>query len=252
MRPVDRSISGRAQRTPDLFLCHSSRDKEVVLQLAEDLSLCGVDVWLDEWELHPGEDLYRVIGDALQKARYVGLILGENFGDSEWPQQEMDAALARQNAEHRALVLPIVIGGAQLPPFLVGKLHIDLRESAIRFGGLALIAAHVQGVPPQDIHDAIRNLRPQSLGACLGALADTGLVPTMVLSKEDAEHIMAAGGETQPDGTVRFNVERVAEHPGVPGRLRRLMKRLEQELADERGEVALAPPTEADDYTSAA
>jgi hypothetical protein len=49
-----------------LFLCHSSKDKKFVRQLAEELTELSVDVWLDEWELQPGDSLHECIGSALE------------------------------------------------------------------------------------------------------------------------------------------------------------------------------------------
>ena len=41
----------------DLFLSHSSKDKEVVRPLAERLRGDGVRVWNDEWEIKPGDSI---------------------------------------------------------------------------------------------------------------------------------------------------------------------------------------------------
>jgi TIR domain len=54
---IDRSVEARARRRPHLFLSHSSKDKEWVHALARDLSVCEIDVWLDEWELVVGDKL---------------------------------------------------------------------------------------------------------------------------------------------------------------------------------------------------
>ncbi len=39
---------------PKVFLSHSSRDKELVARLAEDLTAAGIGVWLDAGEILPG------------------------------------------------------------------------------------------------------------------------------------------------------------------------------------------------------
>ena len=44
--------------TPRVFLSHSSLDKErFAVGFAERLRENGVDVWLDDWELVPGDSL---------------------------------------------------------------------------------------------------------------------------------------------------------------------------------------------------
>lgn len=39
----------------DVFLSHSSKDKAVVLSLAERLRQDGLKVWFDKWVLKPGD-----------------------------------------------------------------------------------------------------------------------------------------------------------------------------------------------------
>ncbi len=82
MKLVERSREARLRRSPDLFLSHSSRDKPFVRRLADDLTFCEVDVWFDEWELQAGESLHDRIGQALERSKFVGVVLGDNFSDS--------------------------------------------------------------------------------------------------------------------------------------------------------------------------
>ena len=41
----------------DVFLCHSAKDKPVVLGVAERLRKDGLRVWFDEWEIRPGDNI---------------------------------------------------------------------------------------------------------------------------------------------------------------------------------------------------
>ncbi|MEH2412694.1 toll/interleukin-1 receptor domain-containing protein [Nostoc sp.] len=38
----------------DVFLCHNSKDKSAVIQVAEQLKQRGISPWLDSWHLRPG------------------------------------------------------------------------------------------------------------------------------------------------------------------------------------------------------
>jgi hypothetical protein len=43
---------------PKIFLSHATEDKErFVVKFAEKLRTRGVDVWLDKWEILPGDSL---------------------------------------------------------------------------------------------------------------------------------------------------------------------------------------------------
>jgi hypothetical protein len=41
----------------DVFLSHSNRDKKVVHDLARRLKKDGLKVWLDDWEIKPGDPI---------------------------------------------------------------------------------------------------------------------------------------------------------------------------------------------------
>ena len=38
----------------DVFLCHNSKDKPEVIEIAHELTRQGIKPWLDKWELRPG------------------------------------------------------------------------------------------------------------------------------------------------------------------------------------------------------
>jgi hypothetical protein len=55
----------------DIFLSHSAKDKEVVCTVAERLRADGVRVWLDEWEIRPGDSIPAKIEDGLEHSRVL-------------------------------------------------------------------------------------------------------------------------------------------------------------------------------------
>ena len=55
--------------THDVFLSHSSKDKRVVRELAERLKADGLRVWLDAWEIKPGDSIPAKIEEMTQKLR---------------------------------------------------------------------------------------------------------------------------------------------------------------------------------------
>ena len=57
----------------DVFLSHSSKDKDIVRPLAERLRADGLRVWFDEWILKPGDSIPAKIEEGLERSR--GLVL---------------------------------------------------------------------------------------------------------------------------------------------------------------------------------
>lgn len=112
-------------QVPHLFLSHSSKDKTWVAQLAEDLNLCGVDVWFDSWELRVGDDLHERIADAIDKSRFVGVVVTKHFSESKWIRGEVHQALSREKAGDRTVVLPLLADEVSVPPLLSSKKFLD-------------------------------------------------------------------------------------------------------------------------------
>jgi len=228
MDAVDRSIEARVHRTPDIFLCHSSRDKSVVRTLAEDLAFCEVDAWLDEWEIQIGESLYNVITGALEKSRFIGIVLADNFDDSRYASDEMKQALARERREDRTVLLPLLFGDIDVPPFLEDKFYLDCRSEY--YHAVVRLAGLIHELPRQHVEDAIRNLDPKSIRAVIHALRYAGKEPYVVMSREDADAILQAGGQPYIENRIRFSPEAVAANPTTSPRLRKMMERLHDEV----------------------
>lgn len=224
---IDRSKEARVKRAPDLFLSHSSRDKRVVRQLAEDLSFLEVDAWLDEWELQTGDSLHDVIAAAMEKAGYVAVVLGDNYADSRWAREELKQALARERRQSDSVILPLVFGSAEVPAFLEDRVYLDFRSGY--YEALSRLAGIVHGVSRKRIEDAIATVKPQNIGQCIKVLRYCGVEPYVVIGQDDWAEIEAAGGVVLGE-RVRFDPRAVASHPKTSPRVRQLMERLEIEV----------------------
>jgi hypothetical protein len=120
------------------FLSHAHADKaDYVFPLAHELDKRRVSYWLDEAEIPWGERITTKINEGLERSEFVVIFLSDAFVGRNWPEAELAAALSRENAEGRTLVLPIIIGeAAQLLtryPLLRDKRYLkwDMGASAI-------------------------------------------------------------------------------------------------------------------------
>lgn len=108
-----------------IFLCHSSKDKFFVRELAERLRSYGVKVWIDEAEIKIGESLTEKIGKAIDENDYVGVVLSRNSVNSEWVQRELQIAINKEISKKQVVVLPMLLEKVEIPPFLRDKLYAD-------------------------------------------------------------------------------------------------------------------------------
>lgn len=111
-----------------IFLSHSSKDKDFVRSLAEDLTSAGVQVWLDEAELHVGDSLVDKIGRAVNEMDYLGVVLSQSSISSEWVRREVEIALNHEIRGKQVKVLPILKEPCDIPPFLIGKVYADFSK----------------------------------------------------------------------------------------------------------------------------
>ncbi len=121
-------------KTFDVFLSHNSKDKTAVLELAESLRRRKLKVWLDVWELRPGQLWQKALEAAIASIRSAAILVGKD-GLGPWEDQEMDAFLRRFVKRTADSVIPVLLPGApervELPLFLEGFTWVDLREGLI-------------------------------------------------------------------------------------------------------------------------
>jgi hypothetical protein len=115
-----------SSETFDVFLSHNSNDKGEVEKLAVRLRGDGVRVWLDKWNLVPGEHWQEKIEQALAASSSCAVFVGGD-GISPWHNLEMRAAISQQVSAPRPFrVIPVLLPNAAQPR--QDKLPAFLRE----------------------------------------------------------------------------------------------------------------------------
>ncbi len=112
----------------DVFISHSSRDGEFSHQLATDLKAAGLRVWLDQWELRPGDSIAAAVEQAIGQSRYLLLVMSPDYFQSAWTMQEWRSALASELDGKGIKAIPLLYRDCDVPPLLAQKLFIDFRE----------------------------------------------------------------------------------------------------------------------------
>lgn len=137
----------------DVFLSHNSRDKDAVRWLAERLEdEAGLTVFLDIWNLIPGEPWQEDLEQALAGSETIAVFLGP-AGISSWHNKEMRDALNRQASDRSRRVIPVLLPGADLdaaevPSFLSQLTWVDFRSGLENQDSLHRLIAGISGTPP--------------------------------------------------------------------------------------------------------
>jgi hypothetical protein len=116
----------------DAFLSYNRNDEGEVKVLAERLRhQAGLSVWLDRWNLLPGDPWQEEIENALECCGSC-LICWGSSGLGPWQHQEMRAALERRIKERGYRVIPVLLPACRppenMPAFLRNLKWVDFRQ----------------------------------------------------------------------------------------------------------------------------
>ncbi|HEX3556935.1 MAG TPA: tetratricopeptide repeat protein [Thermoanaerobaculia bacterium] len=112
----------------DVFLSYSRADGKLVHRLAENLHNAGLRVFLDEWEIGPGDVVNLRLDAAILKSRNGVLCISPTALSRPWVQEEY-AALLNRAVEKKLRLIPVLLADAELPAFLATRAWVDLRTA---------------------------------------------------------------------------------------------------------------------------
>ena len=90
----------------EVFLSHSSLDRQFATSLAEVLRRHGVPVWHSQTDIIGAQQWHDEIGDALQRCDWFVLILSPNSVKSIWVKRELLNALQQTRMENK--IIPLI------------------------------------------------------------------------------------------------------------------------------------------------
>jgi hypothetical protein len=141
-------------RIYEVFLSHSSTDKEAVEAVARRLAdEAALMPFLDSWHLIPGEPWQEALEQALDAARTCAVFIGPS-GIGPWENEEMRSALNDRVTRPGFRVIPVLLPGAVLPPqgrlprFLARLTWVDFRHGLQDLEAFWRLVAGIRGTPP--------------------------------------------------------------------------------------------------------
>lgn len=121
-----------ADRFPrmNVFLSHSTRDKDFVTVLAAALTAASIEPWLCEVDVPSNANFVTSIESGLRQADVSLLVWSPDAAKSMWTAEEWTSVLARQVAEQRIRLGIVLYRDCPLPELLRTKNYIDARADA--------------------------------------------------------------------------------------------------------------------------
>jgi hypothetical protein len=129
-----------------------------VERLAQRLHGQGIELWLDTWNLIPGNPWQAEIERALEDCETCSVLIGPS-GLGPWQHAEMRAAIDRQMSKSDFRVIPVLLPGAErgersrYPTFLTQTTWIEFRNSIDEQEPIRRLMAGIRGIPPGPAFD---------------------------------------------------------------------------------------------------
>lgn len=109
----------------DIFFSYSYKDKSAVSELATKLKQDGLNVWLDEWIIKPGDSIQQEIEEGLNRSRIFILVMSENVSSSEWSEFERYTFQYRDPINQERRFIPIRFDHTPIPNQFKQFAYID-------------------------------------------------------------------------------------------------------------------------------
>jgi hypothetical protein len=115
--------------TFDVFLSYSSKDRDVVRDVANRLRKDGLKVWFDEWILKPGDSVPAKIDEGLEQSRVLVFCMSANAFGSDWSLLEAGTFRFRDPINKERRFIPLRLDEAPVKGSLAQFLYISWRPA---------------------------------------------------------------------------------------------------------------------------
>jgi len=104
----------------DVFLSYSHRSLKYAKLLARELTALHTSVWLASQKIQLGDLIEEQISKAIRDARLIAFLIDPHTspGTSAWVEHEYMMALEQAWSDEGKILVPVLIGNAEAPPFL--------------------------------------------------------------------------------------------------------------------------------------
>jgi hypothetical protein len=84
-----------------IFICYASEDRDAVLRMASLIKAHGSSIWIDLYELRPGDILEERLSAGIREADCLAVMLSRRSVQSDWVHKEIEWGLERERQDGR-------------------------------------------------------------------------------------------------------------------------------------------------------
>jgi len=119
----------RKREHPKIFVSHATEDKKrFVIEFAMKLRKSGIDAWVDQWEIRPGDSFVdKIFEVGIGTAQAILVVLSRNSVDRPWVRQELDVSVV-QRIERGTKIIPVVLDDCMIPISLQSTLYVRITD----------------------------------------------------------------------------------------------------------------------------
>ncbi len=123
----------------EVFICHSSKDKQIIREIVKDLKQLKISYWLDEERIDPGDNIIDTITDGLQNSRFIIPCLSTNQLNSGWTRKEYQSILTKIiSGLSDQRIIPLIIDDIadNKVPLFLGDIRIERYQDKDQYNRL--------------------------------------------------------------------------------------------------------------------
>jgi hypothetical protein len=125
----------------NVFISHSESDAAFVTRLAAEMAALGVSVWRADREVLPGDNVWLKVGEALEKADAMVVVLSRRAVVSANVRRDIEFALG--SPQFRGRLISLLLEEVEEIPWILERLPVVRVGRRMPARAARLIAAHL-------------------------------------------------------------------------------------------------------------
>jgi hypothetical protein len=125
------------------FLSYNKADKEVARSIGAQMTLSGIEVWFDEWEIQAGDSIPGKLDEGLAAFNAFVLVWSADAVQSNWVRKELRSAIMRAINDKSVKIVPCLLDETPLPPLIADLRGIDFSD---RHSGIDELLKDLTGI----------------------------------------------------------------------------------------------------------